>query len=96
MANNSTGRYINTIKKATIKSVKDDDSPNAFFHLSIHPAVSPWYLKRSKTNKYDELKATATIHVARMKKGLSLDLMSGERSGNTMAPNRSTAIRIRF
>ena len=95
MANNSTGRYINTIKKATIKSVKDDDSPNAFFHLSTHP-VSPWYLKRSKTNKYDELKATATIHVARMKKGLSLDLMSGERSGNTMAPNRSTAIRIRF
>ena len=95
MANNSTGRYINTIKKATIKSVKDDDSPNAFFHLSIHP-VSPWYLKRSKTNKYDELKATAAIHVARMKKGLSSDLMNGERSGNTTAANRSTAIRIRF
>ena len=96
MANNSTGRYINPIKKATVKPVKDDDSPNAFTHLSTHP-VSPWYLKRSKAkNKYDELKATATIHVARMKKGLSLDLMSGERSGNTTAPNRSTAIRIRF
>ena len=47
-------------------------------------------------NKYGELTATATIHVARMKKGHSLDLMSGERSGNTTVPNRSTAIRIRF
>ena len=28
----------------------------------------------------------AKIHVARMKKGHSLDLMSGERSGNTTAP----------
>ena len=50
----------------------------------------------STVNKYGELTATATIHVARMKKEHSLDLMSGERSGNTTAPNRSTAIRIRF
>ncbi len=34
--------------------------------------------------------------VARMKKGHSFELMSGERRGNTTAPNRSTAIRTRL
>ena len=34
----------------------------------------------SLANKYGEDITTATIHVARVKKGHSLDLMSGERS----------------
>ena len=36
------------------------------------------------------------IQVAKMKKGHSFELMSGERRRNTTAPNRSTAIRRRL
>ena len=74
---------------------KDKDSLNTFFHLRTQLAPSG-YSTSSKANKSGEIKTMANIHVARMKKGHSLDLMSGERSGNTSAPNRSTAIRIRF
>ena len=74
---------------------KDKDSPNTFFHLRTQLALSG-YSTSSKANKSGEIKTMANIHGARMKKGHSLDLMSGERSGNTTAPNRSTAIRIRF
>ena len=95
MTSNSTGMYINRLWKASKKLSKDDDSPNAFSHSITHPVPSR-YSTSSKVNKFGELTATATIHVARMKKGHSLDLMSGELSGNTTAPNRSTAIRIRF
>jgi len=38
----------------------------------------------------------ATIHAARMKKGHCFELMSGERRGNTTAPNLSTAKRTRL
>ena len=95
MTSNSTGMYVNRMKKASGKLALDDDSPNAFFHFETHQVPSGCSTSL-KVNKYGELKATATIHVARMKQGHSLDLMSGERSGNTTAPNRSTAIRIRF
>ena len=37
-----------------------------------------------------------TIQVARMKKKHNFELMSGQRRGNTTAPNRSTAIRTRL
>ena len=74
---------------------KDKDYPITFFHLRTQLAPSR-YSTSSKANKSGEIKTMANIHVARMKKGHSLDLMSGERSGNTTAPNRSTAIRIRF
>ena len=43
--------------------------------------------------KCGEAAAIATIHVARMKEGHSFELMSGERRGNTTAPNQSTAIK---
>ena len=58
--------------------------------------ILPEFSTSFTANKYGELTATATIQVARIKKGHNLDLISGERSGNTTAPNRSTAIRIRF
>ena len=95
MTSNSTGMYINRLKEASTKLAKDEDSPNAFFHSTTHKVPSG-FSTSSLVNKSGELTATATIHVERMKKGHSLDLMSGERSGNTTAPNRSTAIRIRF
>ena len=95
MTSNSTGMYINRMLLASTKLAKDEDSPNTFSH-SIKHQVPSGYSKSSKVNKSGELTAAATIHVARMKKGHSLDLMSGERSGNTTAPNRSTAIRIRL
>ena len=50
----------------------------------------------SLANKVVEQTAAATIHVAGMKNGHSLDLRNGERSGNTTAPNRSTVIKTRF
>ena len=75
--------------------VEDNDSPNTFSHAITHE-VPPGDSRISPAIKLSEEIATANIHVARMKKGLSLDLMSGERSGNTTVPNRSTAIRIRF
>ena len=71
------------------KLAKDKDSPNTFFHLRAHLAPSG-YSTSSKANKSGEIKTMADIHVARMRKGHSLNLMSGERSGNTTAPNRST------
>ena len=74
---------------------KDKDYPNTFFHLRTQLAPSG-YSTSSKANKSGEIKTMGNIHVAKMKKGHSLDLMSGERSGNTTAPNRSTAMRIRF
>ena len=80
---------------ASTTLAKDKDSPNTFFHLRAHLAPSG-YSTSSKANKSGEIKTMANIHVARMRKGHSLDLMSGERSANTTAPNRSTAIRIRF
>ena len=95
MTSNSTGMYINRQKEANTKLVWGNDSPNTFSHSITHQ-VSSAYSTSLLVIKYGELTATATIHVARMKKGHSLDLMSGERSGNTTAPNRSTAIRIRF
>ena len=95
MTSNSTGMYINRLWEASTKLATDEDSPNNFSHSTTHQALSG-YSTSSKMNKYGELTATATIHVARMKQGHSLDLMSGERSGNTTAPNRSTAIRVRF
>ena len=95
MTSNSTGMYTNRLYEASRKLAKDEDSPNTFSHSKSHKVLSG-YSTSSKVNKFGELTATATIHVARMKKGHSLDLMSGERSGNTTAPKRSTAIRIRF
>ena len=62
----------------------DEDSPNAFFHLITH-LISPEYSTSWKVNKFGELAAAEAIHVPKMKKGHSLDLMSGERSGNTTA-----------
>ena len=53
------------------------------------------YAATSKATKCGEETATAMIYVARMKKGHKFELMSGERRGNTTAPNRSTAIRTR-
>ena len=78
-----------------MKLAQDDDSLNTFSHFATHQ-VPFGHSTILLANKYGELTATVTIHVVRMKKGQSLDLMSGERSGNTSAPNRSTAIRIRF
>ena len=95
MTSNSTGMYINRMEKASSKLAKDERSLDAFLHFGTH-LVPSGYSTSSKENKNGKLKATATIHVVRMKKRHSLDLMSSERSGNTTAPKRSTAMRIRF
>ena len=58
--------------------------------------ILPEFSTSFTANKSGELTATATIQVARIKKGHNLDLISGELSGNTTAPNQSTAISIRF
>ena len=63
---------------------EDNGSPNTFSHFITHE-VPPRDSTISPPIKLSEEIATATIHVARMKKGLTLDLMSGERSGNTTA-----------
>ena len=47
-------------------------------------------------NKCGEMIAAEAIHVPRMKNGQSLDLMSGQRSGNATATNRFTVIKTRF
>ena len=82
MTSNSTGMYVNRMEEASTKLAKDEDSPNTFFHSRTH-RVPPGDSKISLANKSGELTATATVHVARMKKGHILDLISGERSGNT-------------
>ena len=71
--------WTNNIKDASLKSGEDKHSAIASSHLALHCTPSEF-----PTKKYGELTATATVHVARRKKGQILDLMSrGERSGNT-------------
>ena len=64
--------------------------------ISVHNWLPPGIQPVRRPTSHGEIKTMENIHVAKMKKGHSLDLMSGERSGNITAPNRSTAIRIRF
>ena len=64
--------------------------------ISQHTRFPPGYSTSSKVKTSEKLKTMAKIHVTRMKKGHSLDLMSGERSENTTTPNRPTAIIIRI
>ena len=87
------------VNKATCDAKKycasDEVSPKASFHLFSHARRSGYSISL-KANKYSDKNAMATIHVARMKKGQILELMSVERRGNTTAPNLSTAIRTRL
>ena len=57
-----------------------------------HKATIPPILKALELNKMEHF----PIQVARIKKEHNLDVISGELSGNTTAPNQSTAISIRF
>ena len=85
MTTNSTGMYLNKQYKGRQSEVwrVQADSAIASSHLALHCIPSEF-----PTKKYGEL----------TKKGQILDLKSGERSGNTTAPNRSTVtvISIRF
>jgi len=67
---------------------------------SSNAANNPIFLDRYstslRTKSFGELIAIATIQVARMKNGQSFEVMSGERRGNTTAPNRSAVIRTRL
>ena len=73
----------------------EKDSPKASFQRAKQSSRHG-YTASFKATKYGEYTAIAMIHVARMKKGHSFELMSGESRGNTTALNRSTAIRTRL
>ena len=96
MANNITGMNLNRIEPANWYSAKDKDSPNASSHLTTQNIFPTEFSTSWKVKKCGEMTAAPAIHVPRMKKGHSLDLMSGERSGNITATNRSTVIKTRF
>ena len=74
---------------------KDEDSPKASSQCKRQTSL-PSYSTSLKTKRYGEKQAIATIQVTRMKNGQSFELMSGERRGNTTAPNRPTAMRSRL